>query len=125
MTTPLFRSHQGRHIRFALYSLFGLSTFMSAAHGVWVNGWEQQNRMMGIDWFAGLAALNFVSMIIYALRIPERWFPVRFDVWGASHQIMHVMVMGGAMAHSKGLLRSFAYWQEMHASPMGACPANI
>ncbi|KAE9979365.1 hypothetical protein BLS_009897 [Venturia inaequalis] len=125
MTTPILRSPQGRHLRFALYSLFGLSTFMSAAHGVLINGWEKQNRMMGIDWFMGLAALNLVSMIIYALRIPERWIPLRFDVWGASHQAMHVMVIGGAMSHSKGLLRSLAYWQEMHASPMGACPANF
>ncbi|TID21390.1 HlyIII-domain-containing protein [Venturia nashicola] len=88
---------------------------MSAVHGLIINGCVKLNRMMGIDWFMGLAALNLVSMIIYALCIPERWLPRRFDVWGASDQIMHVMVIGGALSHSKGLLRSFAYWQEMHA----------
>ncbi len=30
--------------------------------------------------------------IIYAMRIPERFWPGRFDIFGASHQIWHVFV---------------------------------
>ena len=33
--------------------------------------------------------------LIYGFRIPERCFPYRFDLVGASHQIFHVAVLGG------------------------------
>jgi len=29
---------------------------------------------------------------VYALQIPEKWAPGRFDRWGHSHQIMHACV---------------------------------
>ena len=28
--------------------------------------------------------------IIYANRVPERWFPGKFDLWLHSHQLFHV-----------------------------------
>lgn len=58
----------------------------------------------------GLGLLNFTGAAIYAARIPERWYPGRFDVWGASHQIMHVLVVCGAVSHSVGLLKALDYW---------------
>lgn len=31
--------------------------------------------------------------------MPERWYPGRFDYFGASHQIFHVCVVLAALAH--------------------------
>lgn len=31
--------------------------------------------------------------VIGALRIPEKWFPGKFDYWFNSHHIMHVLVL--------------------------------
>ena len=31
--------------------------------------------------------------VIGAMRIPEKWFPGRFDFWFNSHHIMHVLVV--------------------------------
>jgi adiponectin receptor len=67
---------------------------------------------MALDYFMGLGILNFSGSVIYTARIPERFYPRRFDVWGSSHQIMHVLVMCGALSHSMGLSRSFWYWKE-------------
>lgn len=35
----------------------------------------------------------------YVSRVPERWWPGVFDIAGHSHQIFHVFVIMGALAH--------------------------
>ncbi|GMN34900.1 hypothetical protein TIFTF001_004970 [Ficus carica] len=47
--------------------------------------------LMGV--FYGLGAL------VYAARIPERWWPGKFDIAGHSHQLFHVLVVAGAYTH--------------------------
>ena len=39
--------------------------------------------------------------------MPERWHPGRFDIWGSSHQIFHVLVVLAAATHLVGLLKAF------------------
>ena len=110
---PVFRTPVGRRVRFLLYSALGVSAFIPAVHGVRMNGWETQNRSMSLGYFVGLGALNFSGAAVYAARVPERWAPGRFDVVGASHQIMHVLVICGAVSHSIGLARAFDYWNAL------------
>lgn len=40
-------------------------------------------------------------------QIPERWYPRRYDIYGGSHQILHIMVILAGLAHMKGLIRAF------------------
>jgi len=49
------------------------------------------------------------------VRIPERFAPGRFDIWGSSHQIFHVLVLAAAVTHLVGLLKAF----EFHRSAGG------
>jgi adiponectin receptor len=37
--------------------------------------------------------------ILYAGKVPERWFPGMFDYVGGSHNIWHVAVLGGILFH--------------------------
>ncbi|KFY08870.1 hypothetical protein V492_05839 [Pseudogymnoascus sp. VKM F-4246] len=41
-------------------------------------------------------------------KVPERFAPGRFDVWGSSHQIFHVCVLLGAASHLTGVERGIA-----------------
>lgn len=113
---PIFRTPTGRRIRVLLYCALGLSAFIPAIHGVLMHGWEEQNQRQSLSYFAGLGALNGLGTAIYGARIPERWFPRRFDVYGASHQIMHVLVMCGAYSHAIGLNKAAEYWSEQRLS---------
>jgi adiponectin receptor len=49
------------------------------------------------------AALYLVGAFVYVRRIPERWWPGAFDIWGHSHQFWHLFVFFAAVAH--GLVR--------------------
>ena len=104
-----------------MYSLLGASAFIPIAHGVFDNGWELQNQRQAISYFTQLGVLNFTGAAIYAIRIPERWFPRRLDIWGSSHQIMHVLVMCGTLRYSIGLVRVFGYWNSGSRVGNGAC----
>ena len=118
---PAFRTPSYRPLRSAMYACLGLSIFVPAAHGVYLNGWELQNKRMAIVYFVGLGMLNATGTAIYTARVPERWYPKTFDYYGASHQIMHVLVICGALSHTVGLVRAFDYWQSSFARDGEAC----
>jgi adiponectin receptor len=50
-----------------------------------INGW--------IWLYGGLVYIG--GALIYGFRIPEKLFPSKFDLIGASHQIFHIAVIGG------------------------------
>ena len=118
---PVFRTPAYRPFRSAMYGVLGLSIFIPAVHGVMLYGWAAQNERMSLIYFIGLGSLNGLGTAIYAARIPERWYPRRFDIYGASHQIMHVLVICGALSHTTGLLKAFDYWQGLQGQDGGAC----
>lgn len=53
-------------------------------------------------------------------RVPERLSPGRFDLWGSSHQIFHVLVVLAAAVHLVGLLKAFDYEHSYRRSVMAA-----
>lgn len=100
-------------MRSVMFALLGLSAFVPVVHGTILNGWEVQDKRMAISYFLGLGLLNATGTVIYAARVPEKWFPKAFDIYGSSHQIMHVLVACGALSHAIGLLKAFDYWSTM------------
>ncbi|KAJ5059289.1 putative membrane protein [Bipolaris maydis] len=104
---PAFRRPKYRPYRAAMYAGLGLSFIIPIIHGITIFGWETQMWRMSLDWMALMTAFNLTGGALYAMRIPEKWYPYRFDVWGASHQIMHCLVVCAGIAHLYGLLRAF------------------
>ena len=49
-----------------------------------------------------MGALYITGALLYALRIPERFFPGKCDVWFHSHQLFHVLVIAAAVVHYQG-----------------------
>lgn len=63
-----------------------------------------------VDHFAmylicGMGATYIVGALLYGFRVPERKWPGRLDLVGASHQIFHVFVVAAALLNY-GALRS-------------------
>jgi adiponectin receptor len=108
---PSFSGPQSRNLRISLYLLLGLSSFLPVVHGIYAYGVEEMNQRMGLAYYLGLTACQGTGAMLYAARIPERWFPRRCDVLGSSHQIMHVLVVCGAAVYGVGLLGAKKYWE--------------
>ena len=47
--------------------------------------------------------------MLYACRIPERWFPGKCDILFHSHQIFHTLVVLAAFTHFHGLIEMSRY----------------
>ena len=49
-------------------------------------------------------ALALLGGLVNVARLPERWGPGRFDYWGNSHQIMHLLSVGSILQLHAGVV---------------------
>jgi adiponectin receptor len=67
---------------------------------------------MGLFYLVLQGVLYILGAAIYACRIPERFAPGKFDLFGSSHQIFHGFVIAAALTHLIGLYKAYEYWHE-------------
>jgi adiponectin receptor len=62
----------------------------------------------------GMGLIYIAGAVVYAMKVPEKWLPGRFDIIGHSHQILHVLVVVGACLHYN---TAWAYltWREQES----------
>ncbi|OTB08601.1 hypothetical protein M426DRAFT_316614 [Hypoxylon sp. CI-4A] len=120
---PEFRKPAYRTTRFLMYCFLGASLFAPIIHRLIRVGGAELEAEMGLKSFLGLAVINFAGAAVYAVRIPERWFPQTFDLLGQSHNWMHVLVLTGALVRLRGLLEVIVRWQ-LHTEQYGFCPGT-
>jgi predicted membrane channel-forming protein YqfA (hemolysin III family) len=113
---PVFRKY-----RALMYASFGLSALLFMSHSIILYGFAVQRKRLALEWMILMGALNIIGACFYASRVrnllqhrdrleanksqlPERWFPLRFDFVGASHQIFHLLVLAAALVHYKALV---------------------
>lgn len=59
-------------------------------------------------WAVGLThTFNIAGAVVYVLHFPERWWPGKFDIFGASHQLMHTAIVGAAITLLAGSIVAF------------------
>lgn len=104
---PKFRSPLWRSFRASMFVGFGLSAIFPVLHGVYIHGLEQMRYSIGLDWVLLQGFLYVLGAVVYATRVPERFHPGRYDVWGSSHQIFHGLILLAAMSQLLGLLTAF------------------
>ncbi|KAI5079951.1 hypothetical protein GOP47_0005430 [Adiantum capillus-veneris] len=59
----------------------------------------------------GMAGCYCIGTVIYMIRVPERWKPGHFDLGGHSHNLFHILVIGGAYFHYRAALL-FMEWRD-------------
>eukprot|EP01104_Vermistella_antarctica_P016795 TRINITY_DN5800_c0_g1_i1.p1 TRINITY_DN5800_c0_g1~~TRINITY_DN5800_c0_g1_i1.p1 ORF type:complete len:719 (-),score=124.85 TRINITY_DN5800_c0_g1_i1:22-2016(-) len=94
------------------YLFFGYATFglLPGLHLVYAYG--TGHVMGGLYLKLALMALCYVGgLTVYILRIPERWFPGKCDIWFHSHQFWHIFVVLAALAHCAFV---FDVWRFSH-----------
>lgn len=117
-TIPRFRTPTWRPFRATMFVAMGLSAVFPIIHGLAAFGFSQMRKQIGFWWLLLQGCLYILGAIIYAMRVPERWRPGKFDILGHSHQIFHVLVVLAACAHLRGLLEAFDY---RHSGIAPAC----
>lgn len=92
MSTPRLRP-----FRATMFVVLGVST----AFPLFYIAYGADKRYVNPEWLRApywkAAFFYIVGAVLYALRMPERYFPKRFDNFGSSHQIFHVGVVAGTV----------------------------
>lgn len=102
-----------------MFVAMGGSAVIPVLHGLKLYGRVALDERIGLSWVLLEGALYISGAAIYAARIPEKWSPGRYDLYGSSHQIFHFLVVAAAGAHLVGLVKAFDY---LHGGPEGrAC----
>lgn len=76
-----FSTPQLRPVRAGVFMAFGLSGVIPAIHYVYMEGWFNDISRASLGWLVLMGLLYILGAMFYALRIPERWFPGKFDLW--------------------------------------------
>lgn len=101
-----FSEHAYRHLRVSVFILFGISGIIPGIHWLSLN-----NEMFFVETalrnsfyrLLTMGALYLIGTTLYALRIPERYFPGKCDIWWHSHQLFHVFVSAATLVHFYGI----------------------
>lgn len=110
LLSPQLSSSKYRGFRALLFSCMGLFGIFPAIHALIVN-WDNPQRNVTLAYEAAMALFYLTGTLFYVTRIPERWKPGWFDLAGHSHQIFHVFVVMGALAHY-GATLAFLDWRD-------------
>ena len=95
-----FSKPKYRPIRAIVFLSFGLSNIIPGIHLFFILEpklfwWFSLNIVQG--------SLYTIGALLYAWRIPERYFPGKCDYWFQSHQIFHILVVLAAIVHLIGI----------------------
>lgn len=61
-------------------SLFFLQV-IPAVHYAIAEGWFKAISQASLGWLILMGCLYILGTMFYALRVPERFFPGKFDIW--------------------------------------------
>lgn len=64
-----------------VFMSFGLSGIIPAIHYVLMEGWFSKISQASLGWLILMGLLYILGALFYALRVPERWFPGKCDIW--------------------------------------------
>ncbi|CAG8950711.1 hypothetical protein HYFRA_00002921 [Hymenoscyphus fraxineus] len=104
-----FRTPAWRPYRATMFSAMGLSGVFPVLHGLEMYGIENMKERMGLMWVLLQGVFYIMGAALYAGRFPERSWPGKFDIWGSSHQLFHVLVVMAGASHLYGLVVAFDY----------------
>ncbi|RAH76631.1 hemolysin-III protein [Aspergillus japonicus CBS 114.51] len=82
ISNPLLKTTRWRKVKVGAFVIFGASSFLPLLHGL---------RLYGI------------GVSLYAVCLA----PEGFDIWGSSHQIFHLAILGAMYTHQIALLQGF------------------
>lgn len=108
------------------YRSFRLSVFITWVFGVCAShscmenvSHEQLKEQSGLPFYYTEGGLLLLGALLYITRFPEKGYPGRFDMWGNSHQLLHVLVVVATFLHFLGILNAFQWNQEHRRCNIG------
>lgn len=94
-----FAKPEFRVIRTIMFISFGFYSFIPAFQILSQVGFAYANVAYSLSGLVQMASVYVSGAGLYVSRIPERFFPGKFDIWASSHQLFHICVLIAAYLH--------------------------
>lgn len=104
-----FHTPDYRTLRYGVFVAFGLYGAVPFIHIYFREGYTLATDAYAMWGIIIMAAIYIGGGALYAARIPERFWPGRFDVWASSHQLFHICVVTASLVHYNALLKMVKY----------------
>lgn len=101
-----FSEKSYRWLRVSVFILFGISGIIPGIHWLTLNHeifFVETALRHSFYRLILMGALYLIGTMLYAFRIPERFFPGKCDIWWHSHQLFHVFVSAATLVHFYGI----------------------
>jgi len=92
---PIFSTSKYRLVRTGFFLVFGFFAIFPLPHMFLVEGFDFTWPLFWRELVMG--ALYVVGAFFYGSRVPERFFPGKFDFWFGSHVIWHFFTIAAAL----------------------------
>ncbi|KAM0263407.1 hypothetical protein ACHAQJ_001263 [Trichoderma viride] len=109
MLNPNFHGKKFRVFRALAFVGTGLSGFAPLIHGVKMFGFSQMMKQSGMPYYLIEGGFLLLGALIYATKFPESRYPGKFDIYGSSHQLFHILVVFATVTQLIGILDAFDY----------------
>ena len=104
-----FQMPKYRPLRFLVFLIFGLYGIIPFLHILIRDGYTLSTEAYSLWGMLTMGSIYVLGATLYVLRVPERFFPGKFDIWASSHQLFHMCVVTGALMHYDSLLNMVKY----------------
>lgn len=98
-----------RTLRGSVFSLLAVSAMLPIFHRGGILGWDEACTQLGVQWYLAEAVSLLLGVGSFVGRVPERFSPGSFDIWGHSHQLFHICAVAGACFHIVALVTGYQY----------------
>ena len=102
LQSPRYRQSQYRTLRTRMFLCLGFSGIVPFVHNILQYGYNSAMHSFSLPWLSTGAALYVLGALSYVQRFPERFAkPGCFDIFGSSHQLLHICVLLAVWAHGE------------------------
>lgn len=104
---PTFNRQDMAWARVLFYVSLGATGYLPTVQIIYTRGLQEAYYFYAPIYKS--IAVYLLGAVLYASKVPERWFPGRFDYVGASHNLWHVAVLGGILFHYMAMQDMFGH----------------
>ena len=108
--SDIFRARDYRKLRPMLFICLGCMGLVPVFHIILERGLNEMTDRYALHWLLLMAFSYIFGAFIYSMRIPERFFPGKFDIFAHSHQIFHMFVIVGIVAYYECFTSTASYY---------------
>lgn len=111
---PVFEKPEFMFARAGLFLCMGVSGLVPIVHNLILNS-HRPEVFVTAAYEMVMGSFYLLGVGFYVARVPERWFPGKFDITGHSHQLFHALVIAGAYTHYLAVL-VYIQWRDSDSS---------